>query len=78
MQHQLKRLMYQTINDILQLEDYACDMAGAAYRCEQDGQPDIANEMRYVAREYRIRALEMRAKLVLLEQQSAQLGKREA
>jgi len=74
MRHQLRRLMYQSLNDILQLEDYARDMAGAAYSCERDGRHGLADEMRCVGREHRIRAMEMRTGLALLERRLAELG----
>ncbi len=78
MRRQLRRLMYQTMNDILELEDYARDMSGAAYWCERDGQHVLADEMRCVGREYRVRGLEMRATLALLEHMLAQPDNTEA
>jgi len=67
-----------TLNDVLQAEEYAQDMAQAAYWVEQDGQHAIASDMRMVSREYRIRGIEGRAKLALLEQQIAPLPNSEA
>lgn len=65
--------MYLTLNDVLQAEEYAQDMAGAAYWCEQDGQHAIASDMRMVGREYRVRSIEGRAKLALLTRAYARL-----
>lgn len=71
MRDQLRRLMDLTLNDVLQAEEYAQDMTEAAYWCEQDGQHAI--EMRIVGREYRVRGIEGRARLALLERAYAQL-----
>jgi hypothetical protein len=68
MREELRQVMDLTIQGIIKDEGFAREMAEAAYWCEQDGHFAVAEEMRHVSRQYRIRGMGKRSKLALLQQ----------
>lgn len=67
MREEVRQVIDLTIEAIIKDEGFAREMAEAAYWCEQDGHPAVAEDMRHVGRQYRIRGMEKRAKLALLQ-----------
>jgi hypothetical protein len=66
MREEVRQVVELTIQGIIKNEGLAREMAQAACSCEQDGHLAVAEEMRYVSRQYRIKGMEKRAKLALL------------
>ena len=67
MRGEVRQVMDLMVEGIIKDEGFARETAEAAYWCEQDGQHVTAEEMRLVARQYRIRGMKKRAKLALLQ-----------
>ena len=67
MREEVRQVIDLTIEGIIKDEVYAREMAEAAYWIEQDGHPAVIEEMRHISRHYRIRGMEKRARLALLQ-----------
>lgn len=67
MHKDVRQVMDLMVEDIIKDEGFAREMAEAAYWCAQDGHPIVAEEMHHIGRQYRIRGMEKRAKLALLQ-----------
>jgi hypothetical protein len=67
MREEVRRVMGLTIEGIIKDEGFAREMAEAAYWCEQQGHHLPAEDMCSVSRQYRIRGMEKRARLALLQ-----------
>ncbi|KNY19567.1 hypothetical protein AKJ13_27090 [Methylobacterium sp. ARG-1] len=67
MREEVRQVMDLTIEGIIKDEGYARELAEAAYWTEQDGHRAIAEDMRHVGRQYRIRGMKKRARLALLQ-----------
>ncbi len=67
MREEVRQVMDLTVEGIIKDEGFAREMAEAAYWAEHDGHTTVAEDMRHVSRQYRIRGMEKRARLALLQ-----------
>jgi len=67
MREEVRQVMDLTVEGIIKDEGYARELAEAAYWTEHDGHAAVAEDMRHVSRQYRIRGTKKRAKLALLQ-----------
>lgn len=67
MREEVRHVMDLTIEGIIKDEVYARELAEAAHWVEHDGDPTIAEDMRQISRQYRIRGMKKRASLALLQ-----------